>query len=369
MGLSTIDRRTFGWSRRAAAIDLAVIAAAILILYAHPGAGWIERTYSGRWYPAIEHALAPFAAAVPFAVGDLLAIPLLAITAWAIVRVVRARNRGARLFAGLGVILRLAAVGAIVAVWFRAAWALNYERIPLATKLDFQTGRITAAELERLTTRVAYGLNLTYTAAHATPERSGPELATTIEPSFREVIARLGNAGPFAGSPPKATVFNPYLASTAITGYTNPFTYEVVLERHLSAFERPFVLAHEWGHLAGFASETAANFIAALTCTRSPDPAVRYSGWLGISFYLPAGEAARLPIDAGVAADIAAIRRGYAERIDRRLFALQWQSYGNYLKANGVANGTASYGAFVDLLVGSAFDERGLPKRRALAGG
>ena len=42
----------------------------------------------------------------------------------------------------------------------------------------------------------------------------------------------------------------------------------------MTAAERPFVIAHEWAHLAGYADESEANFVAWLTCRRA-DPADR----------------------------------------------------------------------------------------------
>ena len=45
--------------------------------------------------------------------------------------------------------------------------------------------------------------------------------------------------------------------------------------------ERPFVIAHEWGHLAGYADESEANYIAWLTCMRG-DEGAQYSAWLAL---------------------------------------------------------------------------------------
>ena len=67
----------------------------------------------------------------------------------------------------------------------------------------------------------------------------------------------------------------------------NPFGYEVIFDSHVLPFEKPFLLAHEWSHLAGFADESEANFIGILACLRSDVPAIRYSGWLNLYFYLP----------------------------------------------------------------------------------
>ena len=49
---------------------------------------------------------------------------------------------------------------------------------------------------------------------------------------------------------------------------TDPFFLETLLAPDLLDVERPFVIAHEWGHLAGYADESEANFIAWLACRR-----------------------------------------------------------------------------------------------------
>ena len=59
----------------------------------------------------------------------------------------------------------------------------------------------------------------------------------------------------------------------------NPFGLEVLANPDLLPFERPFVAAHEWSHLAGYADESEANFVGWLACIRADVP-TQYSGWL-----------------------------------------------------------------------------------------
>ena len=49
----------------------------------------------------------------------------------------------------------------------------------------------------------------------------------------------------------------------------NPFGLEVLVNPDLLPFERPFVAAHEWAHLAGYADESEASFVGWLTCMRA----------------------------------------------------------------------------------------------------
>ena len=77
----------------------------------------------------------------------------------------------------------------------------------------------------------------------------------------------------------KATLFGPYFRWTGVDGMINPFGLEVLPNPDLLPFERPFIAAHEWAHLAGYADESEASFVGWLTCMHAGVPA-RYSGWL-----------------------------------------------------------------------------------------
>ena len=69
---------------------------------------------------------------------------------------------------------------------------------------------------------------------------------------------------------------------------TDPFFLEVIVNSDLLPSERPFVLAHEWAHIAGYADESEANFISWLTCVRA-SPAAQYSGWLAAYQHISSG--------------------------------------------------------------------------------
>ena len=51
------------------------------------------------------------------------------------------------------------------------------------------------------------------------------------------------------------------------------------------AVERPYVVAHEWGHIAGWARESEAGYVGWLTCMRGDD-AARYSAWISLYLHL-----------------------------------------------------------------------------------
>ena len=125
-------------------------------------------------------------------------------------------------------------------------------------------------------------------------------------------------------------------------------------------FERPYVVAHEWGHLAGFADESEASFVGWLTCLAG-DEASRYSAWLYLSPQLVRhlGEEERSRVWGRLAPGPATDLRAVAARTREAVPIVRRNAnrvYDQYLKANRVEAGVASYGA----IVGSRPGEQGV---------
>ena len=169
-------------------------------------------------------------------------------------------------------------------------------------------------------------------------------------------------------------MLGPYFRWTSVDGMINPFGLEVLVNPDLLPFERPFVAAHEWAHLAGYADESEASFVGWLTCLRA-DAAARSSGWLALSWQV-SGEVDQTEtrrrsigtLGAGPRADINAI----VDRIRRSeqpwLRDAGWRVYDQYLKANRVEEGIRSYGTVLTLILRARFDEGWTdPARPALA--
>jgi hypothetical protein len=66
----------------------------------------------------------------------------------------------------------------------------------------------------------------------------------------------------------------------------------------------------------------------------------------------------------GVQSDIDAITERTMRRYKPAIGQAQWDMYDKFLKANRVEEGTRSYGLFVDLLLGTRFEEGWIPVRR-----
>jgi len=246
-------------------IKIAIIALALAVASIRLPASFIERFYSNGIYPFFQSTITPVTNLFPFAIVDGLLIALiLALPAWWITRIARA-GRGRRLKATARLLFHTLVMAAIALLGFQWLWGLNYERKPLASKLDYDEQRLSPESLKKLRRETIEHLN----AAFAQSRDVWPDEADwrgQLHQSLNETVRQLGNRRPVTAATPKTSLINFYLAAAGIEGFVNPFGHEVILQSGILPFEKPFLLAHEWAHLAGFADESEANFVGLITC-------------------------------------------------------------------------------------------------------
>ncbi len=348
----------------------ALIVAAGLLAVAPTPSSWVEALYSRRFYPPLQNLLTPLSGAVPFALFDLL---LAGAAAWVGVWWIAALRRagaGGRLRAVLAAGLRTIALAATLYLAFLVVWGFNYRREPLAVKLGHDAQRVTPQALRELGVETADRLNDLYPAV---PPAGWPELdalPARLGPAFERVQRRLGSDRIAVAGPPKATLLAPYFRWAGIDGMVSPFTLEILVNGAVLPFERPYVVAHEWAHLAGYAAESEASFVGWLTCLAGDD-ASRYSAWL---YLLPRvvrhlDEEGRGRVWGRLAAGPAADLRAVALRLRGAVPVVQRNAsrvYDRYLRANRVEAGIASYGEVVDLVLGTT-SWRTFPERQESA--
>jgi hypothetical protein len=348
------------------AVDAVLIAVAVLLQVVAVPPGWIENTYANGIYAMLARTFVPLSNRTSFAIGDAI---LSAVVAGVVVFWVVGWRSGQRspITRAALLMLRTAAIIAALVIWFDAAWALNYRRVPIVGRVAFDPGRLDARRVAAFSARIVAGLNATAPLAHAEhPTES--QLETALQTAYEPVVRRLGDRYDVIVSRPKRTLFNWWFALAGIGGEWDPFAYETLLNADFLPFERPFALAHEWGHVAGFGDESDANLIAALTTLRSDDALIRYSGYFWAYGFLPDANRRTLAVTPLVRADLAAARARFLRHYNEKLFSLQWSMYDKYLRANRVTAGVASYSLFVQVLVGTPLDADGLPLRRVRPG-
>jgi Protein of unknown function (DUF3810) len=330
---------------------------------------WVERVYSRRWYPALQPIVTSLSSLAPFALLDAWIVLTVLASAWACWRVVRAPS-GTRLRTVARMLARGLVAASVVYVAFLACWGLNYRRPPITERLDFDRSRVTPAEVDAASRRTVTELNRLHQPAHADLPAT-PTLAAMrvrLAPAFTLAQRALGQSRVATAGRPKISMLSPFFRWATVDGMVNPLGLEVIVNPEVLPVELPFVIAHEWGHLAGWARESEASYVGWLTC-RAGDHAARYSGWLSFYWQLrhDLGRDRRQAIDtllgAGPRQDLAAI----AARLRRGQPIVQeasWRTYDQFLKANRVDAGVKNYGEVVTLILGTAADAEGRPRHR-----
>jgi hypothetical protein len=257
----------------------------------------------------------------------------------------------------LGELLRrVLRVAAVVALAFLTMWGCNYRRMPLERTLNPGAAPPPAAGVPTILADANALAASLRPVVRSQPELSFNAVARALREPMNEALRGI-NRAPLRepGRPKFSIVLTPYFTSAGVNGMVNPFALESIVHPDLLPFERPYVLAHEWAHLAGHADEAEASAVGWLACMKGGAP-LAYSG----SLYLIMEAAGALPpptrrramarIDPGVRQDLEAIaRRARLEnpRVQRAATVV----YDKYLRANRVADGAASYSRSLTLIL------------------
>ena len=334
-----------------------ILGGAALGAFAPVSSGCVERIYSRSVYVWFQRALTALSNRTDLALFDVLVVSLaVGLIGWWVIRMRRA-PRGRRVRAAIRMSFNTAVGCAAVYLLFLACWGLNYRREPLTQKLDFDEARVTQDALVGLTRESVSHLNQLHASAHAASWPGLSDIRSVLAVPFARAQRRLPSMPAAVPGRPKTSLLGLYFRRAAIDGMTDPFFLEVLINEEVLPFERPYVVAHEWAHLAGYADEAEASFVGWLTC-QAGDAPVQYSGWLFLFARLlqqvPRSERASLtePLMAGPRGDLDAI----AERIRGSTPFIRRQAervYDRFLKANRVTEGIASYSGVVSLVLGA----------------
>lgn len=259
---------------------------------------------------------------------------------------------------------------------FYAAWGLAYRYPPLASRLAPVSQLSAADEKARFIELAESSARLVNRAASQTPGFDGepPDVLRRINAGLDEGFARLPasiestRVSGIRFGPVKFSRVSFALSRLLISGYYLPWTGEAQINSEMTRTQWPRVAAHERAHQRGFARENEATVIGVIACLFSRDPAVFYSGALGLF----------VSFDRELAKGDDAVRRRIWAALppraveDFRKEAAFWKAHegaaavvsekvnDTYLKAQGVKGGVKSYGETTRLLL-QAVETGGLP--------
>jgi hypothetical protein len=350
-----------GWTLACAALAAAAALAPI-------PPTWIDRWYWGGAYPPLQRALTRITNLVPLALFDVLLAGTLIVVLVTLVRMA-ATIRRRRWNAAGAAAARLVLCASVLYLWFLGVWGFNYRKSPIESRLAMRPGPTDPEAVRTLGRTAVEWANALHAAAHASGGPKPEWRNQVLEASFAATLDRLGHRSDVEPGRLKNSLAGPYFRWTGVDGMISPFTLEVLGNPDLLPFERPFVAAHEWSHLAGYADEAEASFVGWLACVRADQPS-QYSAWLFLLWQIR-GEvprAGREALDQSLAAgprgDMAAVaerlRRGTAPALQRA----SWAAYDSYLKANRVEEGVHSYSRVLDLLTRAQFEGAWRPMLR-----
>ena len=331
----------------------------------------VERLYSSGLYLRLQPIITAASNTVPIALLDIFMLTVVA--AWLATAVRDARRGDGAPRAAARIAIRTIVWTSALYLLFLAVWGLNYRRMRLVDKLPYDPSGVTAGAARNAAITAGGRLNALYDRAHAdgwaayapsAPQtRASAPGATPWSPDF-PLVAGFDRARREVGIPrailvgrPKRTMLDLYFRRAGVDGMIDPFFLETLVAGSVLPFERPFVVAHEWSHLAGIADEGEANFVGWLATMRG-STADQYSGWLFVYGELaravPGPDRAGLvaALAPGPRADLQAIRDRFAREVSPRVADAGWRVYDSYLKANRVASGAASYAEVVRLVLG-----------------
>jgi hypothetical protein len=351
------------------AFGIVMVGLAALAAFAPIDATLVERWYSTGLYPYIQQVMTPVSNLVPFALLDVLAPLAFGAVIVMLVRafLVARRTKTWRPIFSAGA--RFVVGGALIYLIFLAVWGLNYRRVSMTERLVLDRTTASSQVILELGRTSVEQLNRLHSPAHADGWRTSPWREHRMRNAFSSVLGRLSDATPAVPGRMKSSILGPYFRWSSVDGMINPFGLEAIANPDLLPFEVPFVAAHEWAHLAGYADESEASFVGFLTCIRAAAPAA-YSGWLFLYWQINSevGSDDRRQLaamlDEGPRRDVAAIIERMRKGQVPLLRDAGWRVYDQYLEANRVEEGVRSYGLVLTLLARTRFEDGWIPVRR-----
>jgi hypothetical protein len=358
------QRTIWGW------LLLPVLAAVVVFV---PLPAWvIETLYSRGAYPWVQSGATLVSNLLAVALLDLLILGTLLLTLFRLAQLGRSLRTAGLVAVAWEAVRRVLRAVALVVLLFMLGWGLHYRRVPL----EAAVGELPAPSVEHLTAAIG-DANLLAAALRprlgADDDITYEEVAAQLQRPMVEALTQLGRPTRFRSGRPKfSLILGPFFTWAGVNGMLNPFALESIVHSELLPFERGFVLAHEWAHLAGQADEAEASAVGWLACMKG-GPALAYSASLylileaGGALSGPARAKAFASLDAGVRADLAQISRRMSRQRPRVQRAAS-RVYDEYLRANQVEDGTASYGRALTLILSPKLREA-LNSYRAPSGG
>ena len=246
----------------------------------------------------------------------------------------------------------------IIYIIFMSVWGLNYYRVPLIDNYsNYMDKQIDNDDIYSLAEYLIKDINdLKSRMKYEKLNTNFQALNRIIEEDYKKIFEEFNflNMHYVRTKPIKSSKLFLHMQ---ILGIYNPFTFESNVNILIPYISFPFIIAHEMSHQIGISYEDEANFLAYLTCSKSENLFIKYSGNFETLLYL-LGELNR---DENYGYLIKNLNEETKEEIKE--YNNFWKEYSGdlskisekvndaYLKANSQKEGVRSYSRVVRLLV------------------
>lgn len=322
---------------------------------------WIERYYSRGLFLGIRWVIDYLVAWLPV---PLIYLFLAGLLLWAL----RAARRWWRSERPLperllsGALSFSAFVGGAV-FFFLLLWGFNYGRPGIEQQLSLEVQPLSLPqlreELDQATQRLLVsrrrvpGADSTALTAAAFP----PQLERRLREDLEQWLSDQGF--PVTGRVRARRLWpRGIFLHFSSSGLYFPWTGEGHVDAGVHALQQPYVMTHELAHGYGFGDEGTCNFLAYLSCIRSSDPFIAYTGHLNywrtlaanyLRYEPEAYRALRIALPPGVRADLNAIN-ATLEQYPDIMPRLRYYAYDTYLKTQGIEEGMLNYNRVIMLV-------------------
>lgn len=314
---------------------------------------WIEQIYSQKVYPLLFKLQRFFFSALPFSFGDLAYGLAVVYIIWSLVQLFKRKLKARTL------IVNTIAVASLLSLCFHLLWGLNYYRIPLNEKLNYNLEYNEDQLVETLKSIIESTNKLHQSLTHSDSVAvqipySKTEIKEQLQSNFHFKLADF-KTQPYL----KNSLWSTVLSYMGFAGYLNPLTLESQVNRKIPKLNYITTAAHEMAHQLGIASESEANFIAYYSCAFHSDPFIQFSGYSFAlrycysELYKANPEKAKnqlLRLRPGVLKNFQQLS-DFWKKFQNPFEPYFKKGYDSYLKANGQAKGILSYNAMVGMVV------------------
>lgn len=327
-------------------IILLIIVACIRFI---PGAGEL---YATLLYPHISAFLSWLSSLVPFSLDEVVALIGIFLL---IMTLVTGIKRAWRWYKTVG---RLCQIILWYVVWFYLGWGCNYFRDNFYTRMEVVPANAEKETFLRFANDYAEKLNHSWSDTY---EIDQEQVVDEIKKLYRHLPPTSGLCIPKDYQYPKEMLLNRLYSAAGVLGFMGPWLGENLLNAELLPVQYPSIYAHELSHLLGVNNEAEANYWAYYVCTRSENPAIRYSGYQCLLPYVLSDARSLLSEDEyreyflSIRPEIIQERREISahwqeqrvELIDQlQDFLLDLQ-----LKGNNIPSGTRNYNQVVSMII------------------